>query len=131
MEFEKDKAYGLSNQTFFYNGDVFYDFESDVVTELPDGIERKPQYDKYCKMIFLEAEKKKQIKEGTYKPPKEKEMVKLYTKSGGITYGLVWTDEIICSDGYYHKVKDEVYEIINPNEDQEKILMELYDTHVL
>lgn len=131
MEFEKDKAYGLSNQTFFYNGDVFYDFEADIVTELPDGVKRKPQYDKYCKMIFLEAEKKKQIKEGTYELPKEKEMVKLYTRSGGITYGIVWADEIISSDGYYHKVKDEVYEIINPNEEQAKALTELYNAHDL
>lgn len=131
MDFKKDKAYGLSNQTFFYNGETFYDFEADVVTELPDGIKRKPQYDKYCKMIFLEAEKKKQIKEGIYELPKEKEMVKLYTRSGGITYGIVWADEILSSDGFYYKVKDEVYEIIEPNEEQKKALMELYNAHDL
>lgn len=127
MEFEKDKAYGTENQTLFFDGSNFLDFEGDVITDLPEKIGRKPEYDKYFKKVYLEFEKKRKIREGTWECPKDKTLVKVYLETNSITYGIVWADEIVCADNRLHKVKDSIFEPIEPTKEQEKILLELYE----
>ena len=127
MEYTKGKAYGTENQTLFFDGSNFLDFEGDVITDLPEKIGRKPEYDKYFRKVYLESEKKRKIKEGTWEYPKDKTPVKVYLETNSITYGIVWVDEIVCADNRLHKVKDSIFEPIEPTKEQKKILLELYE----
>ena len=112
MEYIKGKAYGTENQTLFFDGSNFLDFEGDVITDLPERIGRKSEYDKCFRKVYLESEKKRKIKEGTWEYPKDKTPVMVYLETNSITYGIVWADEIVCADNRLHKVKDSIFELI-------------------